>query len=407
MKQLLSLALVAFLQLNAQAQNDCYSGRYHYPPLFDSVVVSSAVQFGSNAAVLGGGQQALYMDVYEPYGDTLANRPVVLAAFGGSFIAGSRADVADFCMRMARLGYVAIAPDYRVGFFFPNSNTTQLAVTRCMHDLRGCIRCLRKTTVLDGNPWRIDPERIIVGGVSAGGIGAVQVAYLDQSSEIPPILYDDTLSIGAVEGNSGWPGYSSRPLAAWSMSGAIGDTSWIQPGDVPLFSLHEVGDIIVPYGTQEVSLLGIPTGVIASGSSDIHLRMDHIGVPNCFFSYPGNGHVGYLVDDPENAIGRVAAFLADVVCGQPITCGNLSTDLAEQQDANIGLTLFPNPTTDMITMQLNEPAVVSLADQLGRVVLQQKFASGNATIDLSAWPQGIYTLKCASAHVLMGRVVKQ
>ena len=377
-----------------------------YPALFDSVVVTTAVSYGSNTPVSGGNAQTLRMDVYEPFGDTLGERPVVLVAFGGSFIGGARADVAELCIRFAKLGYVAIAPDYRVGFFFPNINTTQLAVTRCMHDLRGCIRCLRKTTVLDGNPWRIDADRIIVGGVSAGGIGAVQVAYLDESSEIPQILYDDTLSIGAIEGNSGWPGYSSVPLAAWSMSAAIGDTNWIDAGDVPLISLHEEEDGVVPYGTEEVSVIGIPTGLIASGSSDIHRRLDNVGVPNCFFSYPGNGHVGYLNYDLENAVGRVASFLAEVVCAQPITCGNVALEVPGVLP-NAGWQPFPNPTTGTITVQVDEPAVITLSDVSGRVVLQQRASVGMIDLDLSSFPNGVYMLRCVGAKVRSARVLRQ
>ena len=242
MKQFSTVVLLSLACLSVSAQSECSNGRYTDPEHFDSVTVTLAVPFGSNTPVSGGGTESLEMDIYEPYGDALAERPVVLVAFGGSFIAGTRGDVADLCIRFAKLGYVAVAPDYRVGFFFPNVNTTQLAVVRGMHDLRAAVRCLRKTADLDGNPYGIDPDRIIVGGVSAGGIAAIHATYLDQSSEIPTTLYDDTLTIGAVEGNSGWGSYSSEVIACWSMSGAIGDTSWIQTGDQPLCSIHETGD---------------------------------------------------------------------------------------------------------------------------------------------------------------------
>lgn len=407
MKQLSALFASLALSTSLLAQSDCGAGRYLYPPSFDSVTVTTGIQYGNNTAVAGGGNQILRMDVYEPAGDTLQDRPVVLVAFGGSFIGGSREDVAELCERFAALGYVAVAPDYRVGFFFPNSNTTQLAVTRCMHDLRGCIRFLRKSVAEDGDPWRIDPERIIVGGVSAGGIGAVQVAYLDQSSEIPPVLYDDTLSIGAIQGNSGSAGYPSHVSAAWSMSGAIGDTSWIQTGDVPLVSLHEVGDGVVPYGTEEVSVIGIPTGLVASGSSDIHLRMDNVGVPNCFFSYPGNGHVGYLTSDLENAVGKVAAFLAEVVCALPITCGNLATGGLEDPSMQEAPSVFPNPTTGLLNVFVQTSAWVQVCDAQGRTVLQQRVVAGQQALDLSAQPAGLYTLRFIGVGVRTERVVIQ
>ena len=386
------------------AQSECDGQRY-LTSLFDGVDVTTGVAFGSNTPVSGGGSQTLYMDIYEPAGDALTDRPVVLVAFGGSFIAGQRGDVAELCERFARLGFVAVAPDYRVGFFFPNANTTQLAVVRCMHDLRAAIRYLRKTVEVDGDPYGIDPERIIVGGVSAGGIGSIHVAYLDQSSEIPQTLYDDTLTIGGIEGNSGWPGYSSEVTACWSMSGAIGDTTWVDPGDVPCISLHEVGDGVVPYGTQEVSVLGIPTGLVASGSSDLHLRMDNAGVPNCFVSYPGDQHVGYLNYDTDNAVGAVARFCADIVCGQGPSCGLLPTSIAEERSGPL-VRLGPNPTTGQVQVTLESPLPLELLDARGRSVATSPGPVRTWSIDLSDHAEGFYLLRSLGVNAVLERIVR-
>ena len=406
MKHLSTLTFGSLLACQVAAQSECSAGRYTDPAHFDSVTVTLAVPFGSNTPVSGGGTETLEMDIYEPYGDTLSGRPAVIVAFGGSFIAGTRADVAELCVRFAKLGYVAVAPDYRVGFFFPNVNTTQLAVVRCMHDLRAAIRCLRKTADLDGNPYRIDTDRIIVGGVSAGGIGAIHATYLDQSSEIPTTLYDDTLTIGAVEGNSGWPAYSSEVIGCWSMSGAIGDTSWIQPGDQPLCSIHETGDPTVPYGTQMVSVIGIPTGLTASGSSDIHRRMDHVGVPNCFLSYTADQHVGYLNYDTDNAIAFVTDFLANVVCGNDANCGTIYAGLDEVGE-DPRLQVSPNPTDGLVTIRPDERCTVTVLDIAGRVMKVIPAAMGAVVVDMSSLPAGLYEVRCTGDHVRSGRVVKR
>lgn len=406
MKHLSSLAFGALLACQVVAQGECSSGRYTEPAYFDSVTVTLAVPFGSNTPVSGGGTETLEMDIYEPYGDTLSGRPAVIVAFGGSFIAGTRADVAELCVRFAKLGYVAVAPDYRVGFFFPNVNTTQLAVVRCMHDLRAAVRCLRKTADLDGNPYRIDTDRIIVGGVSAGGIGAIHATYLDQSSEIPTTLYDDTLTIGAIEGNSGWPSYSSEVIGCWSMSGAIGDTSWIQPGDQPLCSIHETGDPTVPYGTQMVSVIGIPTGLTASGSSDIHRRMDHVGVPNCFLSYTADQHVGYLNYDTDNAIAFVTGFLANVVCGNDANCGTVNAGIEDAREDAL-LPVSPNPTDGMVTIRPDERCTITVLDVAGRVMKVLPAPMGSVVVDLGSLPAGLYEVRCAGEHVRSGRVVKR
>ena len=169
---LISLCLISATSIQAQ---DCDGTRYRTYDLFPDVDVTSGVQFGSNVAV-GGGNTALRMDVYAPAGDTRTDRPVIIMAFGGSFISGTRADVASLCRVFAKMGYVAIAPDYRIGFFLPNQITTTLAVFRGAHDMKSVIRFLRKSVAEDGNPYGIDAEKIIASGISAGAISAIHAA---------------------------------------------------------------------------------------------------------------------------------------------------------------------------------------------------------------------------------------
>ncbi|MBK7383209.1 MAG: carboxylesterase family protein [Flavobacteriales bacterium] len=401
MKHFSALSFLALFSITAHAQ-ECADGRYIDANHFGAVTITSAVTFGANTAVAGG-NQILKMDVYEPTGDALALRPAVLVAFGGSFITGSRADVADICTDFAKRGYVAVGYDYRVGFFLPNQTTTTRAVMRGAHDTRACVRYLHKSVAELGNPYGIDTTRIIIGGVSAGAISAVHATYLNEDSEIPAWIAGEMPGLGGLEGNSGNPGYSSVPLACYSFSGCIGDTSWINTGDQPLVSLHEVGDGVVPYYTQEVSVAGIPTGLIASGSHDIHERANHVGLVNCFKSYPGTGHVGYLTSDYVVAMNYTALFLGQVVCGQEVTC-DLNTAVAEVTTRE--LLPAPNPTTGVFRMELPEAAVITVLDVSGRVVLVQRAVPGVAVVDLSANPVGVYAVQVMGEVVRNYRVVR-
>jgi len=360
--------------------------------LFSEVTVTQGVAFGSNTG-FSGGQQTLYLDVYQPAGDTATDRAVMVVAFGGSFILGSRADVAPICEAFARMGYVAVAPDYRLGVSFPfNEVSTTLAVMRGAHDMKACVRFLRRSVAEDGNPYGIDPERIIIGGVSAGAISAIHATYMDQESEIPAVVAATVAQMGGVEGNSGNPGYDSKPFACFSFSGAIGDTLWIEPGDVPLASVHETGDGVVPYGTQEVSVIGIPTGLVASGSHDIHVRCDNIGVANCFKSYNANGHTAYLQNDGANAIGFVAQFAARLVCGMEFSCDPLSTSVIHM-DSPASINVHPNPTNGRVQLEMPAPGVVELFDLNGRRVWQERLPQGTQWVDLQGVTSGVYLLR--------------
>ena len=59
----------------------------------------------------------LNMDIYEPVGDTLTNRPVIIFLHSGSFFSGSNEadDMVDLSIASAKRGYVAISMEYRLG----------------------------------------------------------------------------------------------------------------------------------------------------------------------------------------------------------------------------------------------------------------------------------------------------
>jgi acetyl esterase/lipase len=386
------LLLPLFLSAPVLSAQECGTGRYTDYGHFPSIDSTLAVPFGHNTGV-DGIDQTLRMDIYAPANDTLSMRPVVLVAFGGSFITGTREDVAPFCRELAHLGYVGVAMDYRVGLFFPNESTTMHAVMRCVHDMKGCIRYLRQTVAVDGNPYHIDPGRIIIGGVSAGAIGALHLTYMNLPSELPAVLAADSALYGGMEGTSGPPGYSSEVMACFSLSGAIGDTSWIQPGDQPLCAIHETGDPTVPCFTEEAYAFGYPTGITVSGGHDIHERMTHIGVPNCYLEYDSAQHVGYLLYDPINSVDMVVQFLARVVCGQAPGCPGTIYQGVEELTRNVnGLNPYPNPASGTVTIHMASAGTIVLTDLEGRDVLRRELPKGDGALDTSTLSDGLYLM---------------
>lgn len=407
MKRLFTIILSAGVALSATAQSDCSSGRYMTENLFSSTDVTSAVVFGNNNA-LGGGPTDLKMDVYEPAGDTETGRPVMIMAFGGSFIGGQRGDVASQCQFFAKMGYVSVAPDYRVGFFFPSEVTTTLAVMRAMHDIKACVRYLKKTVAEDGNPYGIDPDRIIVGGISAGAIGAIHAAYFDQIAEVPSYMENDTAGLGGVEGNSGTPEYSSSVLGVLSYSGAIGDTSWIEDSDVPIISVHEELDNVVPFNTTEVSVSGIPTGLIASGSRDIHARARNASVNNCLYAFEGvQNHVGYLASGFNPDVkAAVIDFCGNLVCGNTSNCAQTQwVGILDSEVRTIGV--YPNPATDILKFRTDEVGTVEVIDVTGRTILSTSATLGQNQLDVSELPRGAYVLMFRGATVGTARFIKE
>jgi hypothetical protein len=170
--------------------------------------------------------------------------------------------------------------------------------------------------------------------------------------------------------------------------------------DVPIISFHEEGDGVVPYATEEIAVSGIPTGLIASGSFDLHIRAENAGMDNCFTGYPGNGHVGFLGNSNYNEVlGKTADFLADIVCGEPIDCGEVLYDgntSVNQLEVN-EVKLYPNPASDFMVVDVSESSHElnswTLIDLQGKSVLEGVFSSVIQKIDVSSVESGSYVLR--------------
>jgi hypothetical protein len=169
--------------------------------------------------------------------------------------------------------------------------------------------------------------------------------------------------------------------------------------------VHEVGDGVVPYYTQQVSVIGLPTGLVASGSHDIHVRLNNLGVPNCFLSYPGNGHVGYLSSDAANAIAYVALFSGELSCGQATTCGELPTAVV---DANMlqPFSAYPNPTTGPVRLLMDLPGVLTVNDMSGREVMRKQVLAGECYLDLTDLPSGVFVIRVEGRPEVWTRIVR-
>src|SRR4051812_32762807 len=114
--QLLAILFCLAITINSFAQ-----GQRYLSEIFTSVTVSSNVTYGNNISVLTGTPSSipLMMDVYQPSGDVLTARPLVIVLHAGSFLpaivngmaVGKKTDsaVVNMCMRFAKRGYVAVA----------------------------------------------------------------------------------------------------------------------------------------------------------------------------------------------------------------------------------------------------------------------------------------------------------
>jgi len=145
------------------------AGTRYRDVIFPSVTTGTGIPFGMNADI-SGAIDTLLMDVYQPTGDTVTLRPLVICMHGGSLVSGNRSEMTPECIDFATRGYVAATIDYRVGMEFPENVTTILeALLRGVQDTKAAVRFFRAHAAQYG----IDTSRIFLEGSSAGSMIAV------------------------------------------------------------------------------------------------------------------------------------------------------------------------------------------------------------------------------------------
>ena len=302
------------------SQSECDGERY-ISDVFPNINTTSNIQYGENITedILGFEYtQTLYLDVYEPAGDDLSERPLVIFMFGGAFVGGSRNSpvMVELCTRYAKMGYVAATIDYRLTPTLIWNGTEQnayKAVIKAIHDLKSAIRFLRMNDELYDD-FKIDTSRIYAGGSSAGAISSVNAAYINNESEIPESIFDFVIESGGLEGYSGNPGYNSAFYGVVNLSGAIGHYDWIETGDIPIVSVHGDEDTVVPYADELLTLFGINVQVY--GSFIIHQTMTELGNQSALHTFEGEGHTPYAFSgqDMDITIEFTRDFMFDLVC---------------------------------------------------------------------------------------------
>ncbi len=405
MKKLYTFILLFIGSLSAYAQIDTANGRY-WDPVFSTVTLTSNITYGQNTKY-NGQNQILKMDVYEPAGDTVQLRPLIVWAHGGSFIGGTKTDydIATLSNTFTKMGYVCVSVEYRLGFFPIDSVNAIKAVLRATQDLKAAVRWFRQDAA-GANTYRIHPNYIFVGGSSAGAFMALHSQYMD-AAEFP--LGITTLnSLGGIDGTSGNPGFSSDALAVVNLCGALGDSSYLQAGDVPLCSMHGDADGIVPFGSTTIQIIGIPIMPV-DGSASIKVRADNLGINNPFFPWWGADHVPYAANNAvgyaymDTTVQFVKEFLRPFL-GLPLGVSS------QQNDAKV-VSVYPNPFANELIINNKDRNTASLLiyNALGQKIYSQEFLSGSCKLQTANWNKGIYfgEVKYKSGKRNVFKVVKQ
>jgi acetyl esterase/lipase/lysophospholipase L1-like esterase len=224
--------------------------------------------------------EKLFLTFFQPAGDTMKRRPIVIFIHGGGFVNGSRFGGygARFCNEFTKRGYVTASIEYRLGIASTKTNNDYAeAMYRAQQDGRAAVRYFRRYA----EKYGIDTSQIFIAGSSAGSMTCLSMAYMNEN-EIPKGI--DQSKWGSLEGSSGNEGYSSKVHGVLNAWGSMIDNKWIQKGDAPLFNYAGTADKTVPYDSS-YSYHGLGDGPYIT-----YQRCLQVGVPTGWRPFYGAGH---------------------------------------------------------------------------------------------------------------------
>jgi acetyl esterase/lipase len=186
----------------------------------------------------------LEMDISMPVSSITTNRPAVIWFHGGAFVVESKQQMRDMITFTSSLGYVSIAPDYRL------ATQGGVKLRDIYQDARDAYLFIRTNASNLG----IDINRISLGGDSAGAHLALLVGLKEEGVKSIIDLYGSTDLMSLYnQSNQSWKEtivslvMGSKPdddPESWSYLSPINFVSQDSP---PILIMHGTKDILVPF----------------------------------------------------------------------------------------------------------------------------------------------------------------
>ena len=371
-------------------------GHRYAEPVFEAVNVVKDIPYSSAIKEGQTTPTTLYLDFYEPQGDVLSARPLVITVFGGAFVAGSRdfCDMEEYCTRLAKHGYVAASIDYRLLSF---TNISHKSLVRdgymAAQDVSSAIRFFKAHY----DTYSIDTSRVFLLGNSAGSIAILCELFMGENERPEETFEDPDLGSMHSSGYEEYAGCSPKVAGAIPHWGGVIDCDIISAEEyVPLCMIHGTDDGTVPIDSgycYSSALFGLMPYMYGSRSIANHL--DDLGIDDYgFYPFEGEEHAFYLstLYQLNDQFDTCFSITRDFLYGHLNFHDFLPESIPEK------IQVYPNPTTDRVTICLDElvpdkPFTFAVVDVTGRKVLEKEVSSPMVTIDVSRWPSGVYSVR--------------
>lgn len=305
-------------------------------PIFDSITISKDIKYGNTkaywvsypdeeenyASIISKGLLStitkknldLTLDLYMPQNDTYKQRPLIMFIHGGGFYIGDKQSkgMVEWCKYFAKLGYVTVSINYRLGFRLSAS-----AVERTGYSATQDAHAAMRYMVENAEKYKIDTSLIVVAGTSAGAITALNLTFMrnknrPESSKTSLINED----LGNIESSGNELKNKFSIKAVVNMWGAINDLNLLNNANTAILSFHGDNDKIVSinydYPFQDIKY-GINTLIMNKmyGSLPIHIRAKELKIKEKLNIYENAGH-SLHVDNNNNLNNNFIKITNDI-----------------------------------------------------------------------------------------------
>ncbi|HOK39166.1 MAG TPA: alpha/beta hydrolase [Bacteroidales bacterium] len=252
----------------------------------------------------------LKADVYFPTEDTIKERPFIMFIHGGAFYIGDKQSDAmvQFCRYFTSLGYVTASINYRLGFI-PLGSEVERAGYRALQDAHAAMRYF----VENSSSFGIDTSKIFVGGSSAGGITALNLAFMRNSnrpkSSFKNLLYDD---LGKIENSGNNIKINFYIKSVINMWGAVDNTDILKNSKTSIISFHGDADLVVPINCDypfkdiQANFSSLILNKVC-GSLEIHIKLRELERKEELHILKNKGHSPHV--DAANKLNDVFYFI--------------------------------------------------------------------------------------------------
>ena len=328
----------------------------------------------------------LKMDIYQPQGDQVQKRPLILWMHGGAFISGDKSDMDIYCRLYASRGFVTATLQYRLFVGIPNQQQFFLQAIKALSDMKAAYRFF-KSDAANANKYQIDTTKMFIGGYSAGAVTSLNNAYLDVNDLNDPIIAAIIQANGGLSGNTGDAenhAHSDRDVfGVFNLSGGVVDKNIFDREEPFLMSYHGDIDNVVPIDSNYFFNIAK-----VYGSRIVTYELNQIGVDNILVVVPQGGHgdiysspafSSYLAQYNQESIGLYYPKL----CGIPAANSRLFSEMNIQTAPS----LFHNSTTFTFEFPVEK---LSVYNQFGQMIESHSVNDTKFELNGTNLAQGIY-----------------